>query len=68
MAKKKTVIDLLNKWLKKPNGSTVEIAIAMGFKSSNTIYNWRYRKEVPKHMEERVLKFLKEKGETCNGN
>ena len=59
MAKKKSLLVLVRKFLKKSGKTKIELAYILGYKSSSTINNWIYRKRVPEYMRARIEEVVK---------
>lgn len=54
------MIEDLRKWLNTGNNSAAKLAVALGYKHSQTIYNWLNRGDVPHYMKERVIHVIEQ--------
>jgi hypothetical protein len=59
-----TTLQDLEAWVKANNPT--HLALALGYRSSNTIHQWIKRGRIPRHQEDRVKELIKKESE--NGN
>jgi hypothetical protein len=55
--KKMPLLKALELWVQSNNPT--QLALALGYRSSNTIHQWLKRGRIPRHQEDRVKQFLK---------
>lgn len=58
MKPKKEIKDLLA-WLDKEQNSQAKLAVALNYKSTNTIAKWIYNNDIPFRQREAVAKIIK---------
>lgn len=46
----------LIKWMKNPNNSAAKLAVDLGYKSTNSVYQWICRGKLPRKNRAEILK------------